>query len=457
MPKTTAVRSDVFNSIIGYDNIKQELRLILDILQNPDKYKNNGCYCPKGLLLHGVPGVGKTLMADCLAQASGRPVFRCRKEQDSSNLISAIKNAFKEAAQSVPSIVYLDDMDKFANSDHKHRDNAEYVTVQSCIDEYRQNDIFVIATVNSLDSLPFSLYRSGRFDKVIKIELPKFNDAVSIIKYYMRNKPVKDLDYHLLARITQGHSCAGIETMLNTAAIKAGYQRADAITMEHIIEASMRCFYHISALETCSNEGDDCFDDNEDDDVYDNDDIDIIYKDFQNTKQTSEHVRMAAYHEAGHAILQEILFPESVNFISLTGKKNTLEGYLSIFNSENKNSIDWYLGQIIVFMGGRAAVELKLNTSSSPMFNDIAKARRCIAELRELGYYGFAFNSSFSEENFQKFRNIAIGHLEDSYGKAKKLLLQHTSYLDRLADHLIKHNIADYTVMQKLKKEIKEA
>ena len=143
-----------FNKIIGYESIKNELKRLCDILSNPDKYKKFGVEIPQGLLLYGEPGVGKSLMAECFIQALSRKSFVCRKNKANGDFINAITKTFEDAKENTPSIVLLDDMDKFANEDEKHEDAEEYVTVQSCIDDIKNKDVFVIATANNIRKFP---------------------------------------------------------------------------------------------------------------------------------------------------------------------------------------------------------------------------------------------------------------------------------------------------------------
>lgn len=126
-----------FDKIIGYSAIKKELRQISDTLKNKDVYAGLGVSAPKGLLLYGEPGVGKSLMASAIIEESGRKVFTCRKDKPNGAFVKEIKATFDKAAENAPSIVYLDDMDKFTNGDERHPDAEEYVTVQSCIDEVK--------------------------------------------------------------------------------------------------------------------------------------------------------------------------------------------------------------------------------------------------------------------------------------------------------------------------------
>ena len=153
-----------FDDIIGYDATKEELVRIADTLKNAERYRRLGMTSPRGLILYGRPGTGKTLMANCLIKVSGRPAFTCRRTEADNSFIDKMKAVFEEAEQNAPSIVFLDDMDKFANSDFQHRDAAEFVAVQSCIDSMRGAEVFVLATANeNIKNLPGSLLRSWAF------------------------------------------------------------------------------------------------------------------------------------------------------------------------------------------------------------------------------------------------------------------------------------------------------
>lgn len=135
-----------FDMIIGYSPIKKELKQIADTLKNRDAYDKLGVSAPRGLLLYGEPGVGKSLMATAIIEESGRQAFVCRKDQPNGDFVKEIKATFDKAIANAPSIVFLDDMDKFANGDESHPDAEEYVTVQSCIDEAKGKAVFVLAT-----------------------------------------------------------------------------------------------------------------------------------------------------------------------------------------------------------------------------------------------------------------------------------------------------------------------
>ena len=135
-------------------------------------------------------------------------------------------------------------MDKFANGDMDFPDSEEYVTVQSCIDQAKGKNVFVLATANNLRNLPDSLLRCGRFDREIRVRYPSRTDSKAIIKHYLNSKPMdKDIDLDLITRIMDGCSCAELESVINEAGLCAGYNNCDTIKMEHA-----KCFVILCEL-----------------------------------------------------------------------------------------------------------------------------------------------------------------------------------------------------------------
>ena len=229
------------DKVIGYDGIKREMDRILDVLRNPEQYTTLGVHVPKGILLYGEPGIGKSLLARCFMAESQRPFYIIRKNKSDGEFVDHIRKVFREAAENAPSMILLDDLDKFANADSNHRNAEEYVTVQACIDEVRDKEVFVIATVNNIHSLPGSLKRSGRFDKTFRMSFPKGKTAVKIISYYLSKKKVcETVDAEEIARFCSGWNCADMETVVNAAGIHAGYEGKSLIGQEDLIYACLR-------------------------------------------------------------------------------------------------------------------------------------------------------------------------------------------------------------------------
>ncbi|MGI6569576.1 MAG: AAA family ATPase [Caldicoprobacterales bacterium] len=179
----------------------------------------------RGLLLHGEPGVGKSLMAMSFIKESGRNSYIIRRNKHDGDFINEIKGVFSKAAQNAPSIILLDDMDKFVVED---KSKEEYVAVQACIDEVSSLDVYVIATANSIRDIPRSLLRAGRFDRKIRVYPPRGNDAEKIIRHYLESKSIiSDVNFDDIAKMLIGRSCAELETIINEAAIYAGYERKE--------------------------------------------------------------------------------------------------------------------------------------------------------------------------------------------------------------------------------------
>lgn len=215
---------NAFDKIIGYKSIVDELLRIADILKNTEEYRRKGVNIPHGLLLHGEPGLGKTLMTKCLIEESNRHAFFCRKDKHNGDFVDTIRRAFETATKNEPSIIVLDDMDKFANDDEHHRNSEEYVTVQSCIDSVKEHDVYVVATANSLRNLPSSLIRSGRFDKRLKVSPPSLCDSAKIVAHYLSGiENTQEVDARMIAGILSGYSCATLEAVVNEAGMIACY------------------------------------------------------------------------------------------------------------------------------------------------------------------------------------------------------------------------------------------
>ena len=350
-----------FDKIIGYKDVKAELFRLCDVIKNADKYKALGVAPIGGLLLDGDPGVGKTLMANCFIKESGRKAFVCRKNKPDGEFVNEIKNVFTEAAENAPSIILLDDMDKFANEDDYHRNAEEYVTVQSCIDEIKGKDVFVLATTNGTDNLPRSLLRAGRFDYVISVDAPEGKDAVEIVKYYLsQKKAVAEIDAEEIARLLNGKSCAVLETVINTAGQYAGYENKEMIGVDDIIRACLRVIYNAP-------------------------------------ESTAPHnpvvLERTAYHEAGHAVVAEILESGSVDLVSVRKNTGTVGGFTAYHNPDDYWISKTHMeNRVIAILGGKAATELIFGEADTGANNDLHRAFDIVQRFAD-NYcsYGFGY------------------------------------------------------------------
>ena len=237
-----------FDKIIGYDAVKNELIRMADVLAHSEVYSALGVSVPRGLLLHGDPGVGKTLMVNSLIEASGLPSFTCRRNIPDGDFVLRINEVFDEASKKAPAIVFLDDLDKFAKSEVDSFNQEEFVAVQAAIDNLNGKQVFVVATANDIDFLPPSLVRPGRFDKTLRIHNPSGQEAVEIIQHYLSGKPLEDdIDVSYIAKLLQNQSCAVLETAVNAAGVLAGFDRANRISMHHFVLGCLETVHEIPA------------------------------------------------------------------------------------------------------------------------------------------------------------------------------------------------------------------
>lgn len=407
-----------FDKIIGYSSVKLELKQICDALKNTEIYEQMGVSAPRGLLLHGEPGVGKSLMASVIIEASGRKAFICRKDQPNGDFVKKIKATFDKAVENAPSIVYLDDMDKFANEDESHPDAEEYVTVQSCIDDVKKKQVFVLATANNIWCLPYSLYRAGRFDRVIKIEAPQGEDAVKIISHYLMNKNVSDdIDAKTIASMMSGHSCATLETVINEAGLYAGYERSDSVTLKHFLTAYLRNIHNASLVLP--------------------DDNQVYAEGYTVLFDPNNILSQVIYHEAGHAVINEILNPESTALISICNINGKQEGFVISCSDLTKTSLFQMKYRILVALGGSASTEQKFGLFDAGGANDLRKAFNMINSLvTEFCSCGFHLHTNEREDS-QHLRaeqeQVVSSEVEKYYRKAKEILSKNSDFLDKVA------------------------
>ena len=413
-----------FDKIIGYKDVKAELFRICDVIKNADKYKALGVAPIGGLLLDGDPGVGKTLMANCFIKESGRKSFVCRKNKPDGEFVNEIKNVFTEAAGNAPSIILLDDMDKFANEDDYHRNAEEYVTVQSCIDEIKGKDVFVLATTNGTDNLPRSLLRSGRFDYVISVDAPEGKDAVEIVKYYLsQKKAVAEIDAEEIARLLNGKSCAVLETVINTAGQYAGYENKEMIGVDDIIRACLRVIYNAP-------------------------------------ESTAPHnpvvLERTAYHEAGHAVVAEILESGSVDLVSVRKNTGTVGGFTAYHNPDDYWISKTHMeNRVIAILGGKAATELIFGEADTGANNDLHRAFDIVQRFAD-NYcsYGFGYweGRDSSSDRLLRREDRITADMETYYARARKILIDNKAFLEALAKRLQEKD----TLVSSEIKEIKE-
>lgn len=415
---------NAFDKVIGYDTIKEELLQMCDMFHNKDIYEKLGAKIPCGVLLHGNPGLGKSLMATAFIEESGMQVYTLRKNKGESKFVESISRTFEEAKSNTPCIIFLDDVDKFANEDEYHRDTPEYVAIQSGIDEVKDSGVFIIATANDIDKLPDSLLRAGRFDRKIEVLIPSENDAKRIIRHYFKDKKISmDVSLEDVSEMLSYSSCAELETIINEAAINAAFARRDEILTEDIVRAVLRYEYESP------------------------DDYSV---------RSSEDIYKTALHEAGHLVVAEILHPGSMGLVSVrrSGRdgRNGFAHRCREFMRRTDN--------VLVALGGKVAVELYFSEAcASGCYEDIYRASRLLrVGMNENATHGFGLVSCYStstEPLKVKTEAAVQAELEKCTLKVRDILIKNKAFLEKAANILTEKETLLYSDIRAIRESVK--
>lgn len=403
----------MFENIIGYDEIKLTLKRVIDILNNEDKYKELGCQIPNGLLLYGEPGIGKSTIANEFKLSIQRKTFVIRKSKSDGDFINYIGSIFKKAVDNQPSLIILDDLDKFAES--KKYNAEEYVAVQTQIDEAKGKDVFVLATANNIKNFPESLLRSGRFDIKIHLEAPNEKDSLKIINHYLKSKKLSsDVNTTNIAHILNGVSCADLEKVCNQAGIYAGYNNKKSIGMNELVRASLEQKYNTS---------------------------------IEDLEKEDSYSLNVAYHEAAHALVYDFLEPGATSFISITKNNSNTRGMTIFHNDENYfDDIKFMENRIKVLLAGKAATEIVYGKSDTGVNDDLHRAfdvsRRLIDDYCINGFNSWITSSVETSEKVKQSKDDEVNKLMTNYyNEVKELLIKNRHILDALATELNKKKI----------------
>ena len=398
------------DKIIGYADIKDELIRFCDVLKNFKEYKRMGVEIPSGILLYGEPGIGKTILAKSFIKESKIKSFTIRKDKHSREFVNHIRNTFDKAKKEECAIVFLDDIDKFANEDDFHKDAEEYVVVQSCIDDCKGSNVFVLATANNIYCLPNSLMRAGRFDKVIQMTCPGGDDAKKIIKHFLSKKRVLgDIDIDDISSFLAGHSCAELEMVINEAGIYAVFDKRAKIEQRDIIKACMRLIFDASES--------------------------VEYID-------SNILKKVAVHESGHAVISEILEPGSVNLVSICGYSNNSGGITSVRKPDDYNfNVVAQENEVVRSLGGKAATEMIYGTFDLGCIDDLQRALDLVTTFVD-NYcaYGFdAFEGCNPSQYLLESKDRKVAkEMDRYYRKSKQIIAENRGFFDAMGQELLK-------------------
>ena len=331
-----------FHSVAGNEEAKESLMDIVDFLKNPHKYSKYGARMPKGVILYGSPGTGKTLLAKAVAGEAKVPFYALSGSDFVQVYVGVgaarIRSLFKKAKSQGKAVIFIDEIDAIgktrssgavSQSGNDERDQTLNALLTEMSGFGEQEGIIVIAATNRLDTLDSALLRPGRFDRHVEVSLPDVKAREKIISLYLKEKPHGELDIHSIAKKTSYFSGAKLETLINEAAIIAAKNNSDKITNEHINSA-----YSIILAGNEKKERDH-----------------ILYED----------KLLTAYHEAGHALISLLKLPEdNISKITIIPTTKGAGGYtITIPKDRSYQRADYLKNKIMVLLGGRAAEELQ--------------------------------------------------------------------------------------------------
>jgi len=392
-----------FEAVIGYQKEKAELSQICDMLKNKEYYERLGATLPRGVLIEGEPGLGKTLLATAFLEESGLKSYIVRRTRKDGDFAGRLERIFDEAKENQPSIVLLDDMDKFTTSE---KSREEFVAVQTCIDGVKDKGVFVIATINESKEIPDSLLRAGRFDRRIRLNTPRGEDSLRIINYYMDKKSfLSDMNRDDAAKMLEGQSCAELETIINEAAIYAGYERKEGVELSHLVRAYLQQAHSFDAFEE---------------------------------ETDPEELEKVAYHEAGHVVLLDMILEDAVGIATISSTKG---GFVKRCKSLKRRP-----HEVLVALGGKAAAELKYGWVASGARSDITKAVSLVGggySDSATGGFALADVSTYREssEALHQREIVTAARMEEYLFKAKQIIASNMDYLDKVAQALIEKRV----------------
>ncbi len=426
-----------FADVAGIEEAKEELQEVVEFLKNPAKFTALGARIPKGILLVGSPGTGKTLLAKAVSGEAGVPFFFISGSDFVEMFVgvgaSRVRDLFEQARKNSPCIIFIDEIDAVGRQrgaglggSHDEREQTLNQMLVEMDGFGTDSSVIVMAATNRPDILDPALLRPGRFDRRVVIDRPDVRGREQILRIHAKGKPMEDdVDYQKLARGTVGMVGADLENLVNEAAIVAARRGKKTIGNAELEEAFEKV---------------------------------LMGPEKRSNHITDSEKSIIAYHEAGHAVVMNVL-PECdpVHRITIIGR-GSAGGYTMNLPAEDRvlNSKKQLLAQIVSLMGGRAAEELKFDDITSGASNDIERAsqlaRTMVTQLgmSKLGplAYGKKDEMVFLGREISEQRNYSETVAEkidaevdsivlEAYNKAKSILTEYGEQLTAVANALI--------------------
>ena len=444
-------RKTTFADVAGADEEKEELREIVEFLKNPNKYNTLGARIPKGVLLVGHPGTGKTLLARAVAGEAGVPFFSISGSDFVEMFVgvgaSRVRDLFDKAKKNHPCIIFIDEIDAVGRQrgaglggGHDEREQTlNQLLVE--MDGFGANEgVIMIAATNRPDILDPALMRPGRFDRQVMVGYPDIKGREEILRVHAKGKPLApDVVLSTIAKSTAGFTGADLENLLNEAALLAARKNHRAITMEEIEEATIKV---------------------------------VVGTEKKSRVMSEKEKKLTAYHEAGHAIASYYCKTQDpVHQISII-PRGMAGGYTMHLPTEDRTykSRDEMREELVVLLGGRVAEALVLDDISTGASNDIERATKIArAMVTKYGMSDKLGPITYGTDDSNPFLGKEMGHISNyseqtaseideeiqsiistAYAKTEKILKEHMEELHRLAGVLYEKEKVDGVEFQQV-------